>query len=649
MIGVPSRAGIPLTAMMHRARRRWPLRMATLALAAGSACAWAQTIAAPPALGLIVRLKDAPAHEAAPLDDSPRATPLARLESARWQAVLRDAALSATSGQREPAQRAVGRDQRLLDFGRGLGAEEAARLAARLRRDPRVDWVAPNVRERPLQVSDPLYPQQWWLKPVSGSNANALVDRLRGVPGFLSAWQSGLPGATGSAQAIVAVLDTGLTSHPDLTGRTLPGYDFVSDAVYANDGDGRDSDPADPGDWVSATDKATDAHFVGCDEARSSWHGTLITGLIAAATDNRIGVAGIAPQGRVLPVRVAGKCGATVADIVDGMRWAAGLAVAGVPGNPNPARIINISFGGSAACGPEYQGVIDELRTRGAGGLGTVVVAAAGNEHGAVTRPASCTGAVGVAALNRDGFKTHYSNFGSELAASGLATVGGDDNSAGAWRYLLADSGIVSVWNTGTQAPGQADYAALFGTSFAAPMVSGTLSLMLSVNPGLSLDQLVKGLLKTVRPHVTSPLIGPCSSDNPGRCICSTARCGAGILDAPQALLFAANPGSYVAPARLPEVIDNAEVAQAAALGPDLPPNTEVVTVQAPASGGGAVSLAWVAALSLAVAALRRGGSRRPGPRPAGPAGAPGSDHRHAPRAARAGAAVPARPPRASP
>jgi serine protease len=586
---------------------RWILAWPALALAACAATAAPPPLAEPLAMGLIVRLKNAPSHQAAPVDATGRATPLARREAARWAALLRDAALSGASGQREPVQRAVGRDQRLLDFGRGLTADEAERVAARLRRDPRVDWVAPNLRERRMQVSsDPLSAQQWWLLPAGGSDANAITERLRGVPGFLSAWRSGIPGAMGSAQAIVAVLDTGLTSHPDLAGRTLPGYDFVSDAVYANDGDGRDSDPADPGDWVSAADKAGDARFSGCEEERSSWHGTIITGIVAAATDNDLGVAGIAPQGRVLPVRVAGKCGAAVADIVDGMRWAAGLPVPGVPANPHPARILNVSFGGNTACGPEYQTVIDELRVHGAGGLGTLVVAAAGNGHGAVSRPASCRGVVGVAALNRDGFKTCYSNFGGELAATGIATVGGDDDQGGAWHDLLADSGIVSVWNTGTQSPAQAQYAALFGTSFAAPMVSGTLGLMLGVNPALSVDELLAGLARSARPHVTSPLIGECSADNPGRCICSSAHCGVGILDAAQAVLFAAHPATYVPPVRWPEVIANAEVAQAKARGLDLPPGTAVV-VQAPASsGGGAAAPGWVLALGAAWWGLRR-------------------------------------------
>ncbi|MDP3086408.1 MAG: S8 family serine peptidase, partial [Rubrivivax sp.] len=446
----------------------------------------------------------------------------------------------------------------------------------------------------------PMFSQQWWLQPASGSNANAQVDRRRGVPGFLRAWQSGLVGSTGAAAARVAVLDTGITAHPDLAGRILPGYDFVSDSVYAGDGNGRDADPTDPGDGLTAAELADPAYRdLGCAARNSSWHGTLIAGLIAANTSNGVGVAGIHHDARIVPVRVAGKCGANLDDIIDGMRWAAGLAVAGAPVNAHPARIVNISFGGAASCGNAYQSAVNELRQHG-----VLVVAAAGNDAGAVSRPASCAGVVGVTALNRDGFKTHYANFGAALGVSGLATVGGDDAGGGAWGGRLADSGLLTVWNSGAQTPGNPVYANLFGTSFAAPLVAGAAALMLSVNPALTVEQLVAGLRASARPHVTSPWIGACSNANPGRCLCSAATCGAGILDAEQALRYAAQPASYVVPARLPEVIDNADVIAAAALGPDLPARAEPAVAEA-ASGGGALSAPWLAALALALWLLR--------------------------------------------
>lgn len=568
---------------------------------------------AAPVRGLIVRLKDAPAHErlqARPNADARervQAVAEADREGLRWKRVVEEAGLKNVH-----TLRPVGRDQQVIRFDKPMSAAEAQALMQRLKARPDVDWVEVNTRERRLQSTpdDPHFTSgsQWWLGPVAGTNGNVLADRKRGVAGLQSAWLQ--PGGQGSSAVVVAVLDTGITNHPDLTGRVLTGYDFVSDIKFANDGDGRDADPSDPGDFVSSAD-LSDNHYAGCGLENSSWHGTVIAGMLAADTNNGAGVAALAWNGRVLPVRVAGKCGADVADIVDGMRWAAGLPVAGgVPTNPNPARIINISFGGSNACGSAYQTAINDLKA-----VGVIVVAAAGNEHALPTRPANCSGVVGVVALNRDGFKSNYSNFGSELTANGMAVAAGDDAGSGSRWSGLADEGVLTVGNSGTHGPQTAGYYYHYGTSFAAPMVSGVAGLMLGVNAGLTADQLIRGLRSSARPHVTSPKIGTCSWTNPGRCICTTNTCGAGILDAAQALLYAANPTTYVAPARPADVIDNADVTAAVALGADRDANPPQV-VDPPSSGGGggggggAMSVAWIVALATA-AALLSGRRRR--------------------------------------
>jgi serine protease len=269
-----------------------------------------------------------------------------------------------------------------------------------------------------------------------------------------------------------------------------------------------------------------------------------------------------------------------------------------VADNPNPARVINISFGSSAACNAAYQSAIDELYA-----VGVVVVAAAGNEHTAVIRPASCNHVVAVAALNRDGFKASYSNFGPDVVVS---TVGGDDSS-GAWGDLLTDGGLLTLYNLGTTGPGAAGYARVFGTSFAAPVVAGTISLMLSVNANLTVDQIVAGLRLSARPHVTSTVIGQCSASNPGRCICTSTTCGAGILDAPQALAYAHNPTGYAPPTPTVTNIDAPEVVAAAARGPDIAQGS---TNSSDSGGGGALDgwalLALAALTLLALLALRR-------------------------------------------
>ena len=611
---------------------------------------------APAVHGLIVQLRDAPSHVVLAQDrDRARALAVgtapaagvATREAARWQrllAVLRSDATvqrelpawAAEAPRRDPA----GASGQLLHFSRPLTAEQAERVAARVAALPEVAWVAANTRERRQAVagnvpSDPYFggpAGQWWLYAVQGSNNNAIEARLRGVPGFLPAW---LGSSNGSAAAVVAVLDSGITCHPDLGnvapgcigGAILPGYDFVADSAYANDGDGRDADARDPGDWVSAADRSQDtAHFGSCDLEDSSWHGSVNAGIIAAQTDNGFGVAAINWNGRMLPVRVAGKCGADLADIIEGMRWAAGLPAckrsngAGgcaefAPPNLYPARIINISFGGSAACGAAYQQAIDDVRA--APGGGSVVVAAAGNGWGAVSRPASCERVIGVAALNRDGFKTNYSNFGAGVA---IATVGGDDDD-GAWggalgANSLADSGVLTIGNGGRTTPadctqaGTGCYLYHFGTSFSAPIVAGTVSLMLSVNPGLSPGQIEQGLARSARPHVGSGVagFGLCSQANPGRCLCTTATCGAGMLDVTQALLYASAPASYVAPAATAAMLDAPELRTAAASAPDRPANVAPPPAPQPpaaSSGGGAMGALWLAALAAAAGALR--------------------------------------------
>ena len=554
---------------------------------------------AAPAQGFIVRLKQPATNDSQfARGGSARAreaaAAVAQGESLRWKRVLSETGLSGSSGRREPRLRAVGRDQQLIQFEHPLSRAEAQAVREKLMQRGDVEWVEPNTRERRLQVppTDPLFTQQWWLQPVSGSNANAIDARLRGVAGFQNAWLRAQP-----TSIVVAVLDTGITPHEDLSSsRILPGRDFVSEVDYANDGDGWDADPSDPGDYVTSADLANPA-FSGCVVENSSWHGTIVAGIVAATPNNGRGGAGIHWGAQVLPVRVAGKCGAAVSDIVDGMRWAAGLPVAGLPLNPHPARVLNISFGGSAACGQAYQSAVDEVRARG-----VVVVAAAGNEWSGPTRPASCNGVVGVVGLNRDGFKTNYSNFGSQLSASGIATVSGDDRE-GAWGSVLADSGLVTLTNQGSTVPLTGGYARLYGTSFAAPQVSGTIAEMLSLNPGLSVDQILTGLRLSARPHVTSSKIGQCSDANPGRCICTTSTCGVGILDADQALAYAQQPASYVPPVRAAAMIDNADVDAALALAPqDRAPNTSPVA--GGDSGGGAFGGFWLLALAVAAVTL---------------------------------------------
>ncbi len=510
----------------------------------------------------------------------------------------------------------------VLDAPAGLDAAGAALLQQRLRADPRVRSVVPDVREQRLSVTpnDARFAAQWWLQPVAKGNT--------GAAGFSTAWGR----STGSAPGVVvAVLDSGITSHIETNARVLPGWDFVADAAFSGDGNGRDNDPQDPGDAVTDADRSAQPDkFGGCPPAtQSSWHGTTIAGQLAAVTNNTEGVAAANWQGLVLPVRVAGKCGAALSDIIDGLRWAAGLAVTGAPLNPTPARLIVLSYGGTDPCDAAsadaavrdtarlYESTLAEVRAQGA-----LVVVAAGNQRSAVGRPASCSGAFAVTSVNRDGFKAAYANFG---AAVRLATPGGDDASGGdcaAGDANLRDGGLVSTGNLGAQAPGLAGYVTASGTSFAAPAVAATAALMLAVNPALTLAQIEQGLTASARPHALVPLLGDCAAgSNTGRCACTTSTCGAGLLDADQALAFAANPAGWTAPARTSVTLSDDRLrACAVSLGrpvevvdPPTPPASSPTTPPSSGGGGGgAMQPGWLLGLLLLVWLLSRSRFARP-------------------------------------
>jgi serine protease len=415
----------------------------------------------------------------------------------------------------------------------------SAALAKKLAQDSNVEWAVVDQRRfitSATAPNDPLYPDnlsaslsnltagQWYLRAPTATYASAING-----PG---AWAS----ATGS-NVVVAVLDTGIRpDHPDLAGNILSsGYDFISDAAIANDGDGCDSDPTDPGDWISQSD-LSNATFSGCTVGDSSWHGTVVTGIIGATADNGVGIAGVAPHVSILPVRVLGKCGGYDSDIIAGMLWAAGLSVSGVPANTHPAKVLNMSLGSTGTCSSAYQDAVNQVNAAGA-----VVVAAAGNESVAAGAPANCSGVIGVAALRNVGTKAGYSSLGSTVS---LSAPGGNCGSGATCAYA-----ILSTTNSGSTTPATNTYSdatyasAEIGTSFAAPMVSGTAALMFSLNSSLTPTQVKSLLQASARSFPStggtagiSTCQAPSGSTTQDECYCTTSTCGAGMLDASAAL-----------------------------------------------------------------------------------------------------------------
>ncbi|MGW0913672.1 S8 family peptidase [Streptomyces sp. NPDC002784] len=392
------------------------------------------------------------------------------------------AAKGKEAGEELDFQRRLGTGAALVDLGEDLTKADVSDVIAEYRADPQVAYVVPDRLNKPLATpNDTEYAKQWDLfETTAGMN----------VPG---AWD-----VTTGTGVTVAVIDTGYVAHSDLAANIVGGYDFIADATVANDGGGRDSNPADPGDWTAAGECQS-----GDPAYDSSWHGTHVAGTIAAATDNGKGVAGIAYGAKVSPLRVLGKCGGYDSDIIDAITWASGGTVSGVPANINVAKVINMSLGGGGACTTATQNAINAAVNRG-----TTVVVAAGNSNANAANysPASCSNVISVAAADRQGNRSYYSNYGTVVD---IAAPGGETNS-------VTTNGILSTLNAGAQGPGAESYEYYQGTSMAAPHVAGLAALLKSKNSALTPAQIESAIKTNAR-----ALPGTCSGG-----------CGAGLADA---------------------------------------------------------------------------------------------------------------------
>ena len=330
-----------------------------------------------------------------------------------------------------------------------------------------VGYAQPNYKVFPMAVpDDELYQYQWHYDQIE----------------LEAAWDI----TPGDPSIIIAVLDSGITDHPDLLDKRVPGYDMVSNPLIGADGDGQDSDPTDPGRFPI-------------------YHGTHVAGTVGADSNNGAGVAGVCWECSLSPVRVLGSLFGTTADIIDGIRWAAGVEVPGAEPNPNPAHVLNMSLGADLGEGSTCalddlatQEAVDEARAAGA-----VVIAAAGNSHTDASSftPANCDGVITVASTGRWDIMPYYSNFGEtiEVAAPGGGFTG-------------------FIWSTYDQDL----YMGYLGTSQASPHVAGLAGLMLSLNPRLDADEVLDILMSTAE---------PLSDRQCGR------GCGAGRVNAHEALL----------------------------------------------------------------------------------------------------------------
>lgn len=448
-----------------------------------------------------------------------------------------------------------------------LTLSQAKAMAARLAADPRVEYAEPDVMLKKLATPTESGFTQWqWnlFAPSSVFEGSLITSSV--TKSALAAGAANLPPAwdftTGSASTVIAVIDTGIVNHPDLNGlaspapyvpggRFLAGYDFVSSDVGAadglpnnfvsNDGSGRDSDPTDPGDWVTVAEEGRFPDV--CDDGvagaqDSSWHGTHMAGIAAASANNGIGIAGVGWNVRLLPIRALGKCGGSLSDIGDAIRWAAGLAVPGVPTNATPARVISLSLGGADPCSLHVQAAVDAAIA-----AGSVVVAATGNEGSiGLVSPASCTGVIAVTGHTIVGENADYANIGADVTIS--APGGGSPVQLGAGGPTDDDlwTGYY-IWSTvlfGPREPSSVDslsrsgaaYTGYVGTSVAAPQVAGAAALLAAAAPAATPAQIRALLVTNVRPF---PAGSACAANGP-----FAGMCGAGLLDVGAAVAAAA-------------------------------------------------------------------------------------------------------------
>lgn len=400
---------------------------------------------------------------------------------------------AAESGVTVKELRSTGTGATIVEATKDLTAQKAVQVAAALDAHPAVEYAEVDAFLRPAATpNDDYYPYQWDLHEDQAG--------MR-VPG---AWKR----STG-AGTVVAVIDTGITGHSDLDRNLVPGYDFITDSSIALDGNGRDPDNTDVGD--------------SCEGSPASWHGTHVAGTIGAHTDSSVdsagnpaynaGIVGVSYGAKVQPIRALGACGGWLSDIAAAVTWAAGGSITGLPANPTPAAVVNLSLGGATTCSTTFQNALNYAATKGA-----VVVAAAGNENSPVSgsTPANCDKVISVGATGREGNRAGYSNYGPAVDVS----APGGDFSTGVF------SGILSTYNDGPYTPGHEAYGFMQGTSMAAPHVAGAAALMRSAAPALTPAEIEEKLKATARPL-------------PGTC--STGGCGTGLVDT-EAAVKSASP-----------------------------------------------------------------------------------------------------------
>lgn len=403
----------------------------------------------------------------------------------------------------------------VINLLRKMTINEAKEICATISLSPEIEYAEPDYILSPAAIpNDIRYSEQW--------NLTAPTSNYFGI-NAQKAWNT----TRGSSDVYIAVLDTGSLNHADLAGRWIGGYDMISDPARARDGDSRDSDPTDAGDWF-----AEDECLPGKGPRESSWHGTQMAGIISAVSNNNLGISGINWESKIVPVRVLGKCGGSLSDVVDGIRWAAGLPVAGVPNNPYPAKVINLSIDHYSENGCRDVVTLQDA-INDAYGVNASIITASGNYGSDASSnqifPASCNNVITVAAMGANGDNALYSSNGTVVD---LSAPGGHSDP-------IVKNRILTLYNNGVTSPTTDSYEFKVGTSHACAHVTGVASLLYSINPSFKPSEIRSLLVENITAFNT-------------RSGCNLFPiCGSGIVNAADAVEAALAPPPPTPPIKL--------------------------------------------------------------------------------------------------
>lgn len=384
----------------------------------------------------------------------------------------------------------------MLSSAQPMTVQDAEKIARELLKDPNVKSASPDYILKPMGYG-------------AGGGVGANLQWHLGSDYFSSmnfkyVWANK---TEGSNKVNVAIIDTGYVPHPDFA-PVVAEYDFITNTANSADGDGWDASAKDEGDFCASTG------------SNSSWHGTLVSGVISSKYNSASTFGGVANV-NLIHARALGRCGGSMSDIITAIYWAAGQSLTSPSGATvklavNRADVINMSLGADLSsqtpCPAVLQSAVDYAVS-----AGSVLVAATGNSSkNYISFPANCTGVIAVGATGKYGDKSIYSNYG---AGTAVLAPGGDYNQSAGMYDPVITLGVIGSTST----PSYSSYSGVYGTSFSTPVVSALAALIKSSVPSFTPAQITSVIKQSAKKFSSGFACG------------NTADCGVGVANAKNA------------------------------------------------------------------------------------------------------------------